>query len=284
MNKKKLTSFFINQRENRFKGLFRILLQIVSFSLLFLFIVVSTFKLSGILEIENSVLGWMMSECFFLLVALGITFLLGKYVDKRRWNKFGFKFNKQAVIDYFFGVIITGVVVCLSIFIMVKFSTLNIEKVRGLNWQLLYVLVSCICIGIYMELLRSYQVLNLSESLAWKDYFTPKGAAIMAVIISAFLFSAGELIGTESAVNLFLYFMRALMLAGGYVFTRNLALSIGLHTGYNIFRDNIFSYQGEGAFLLGKNIVFDKKRTPWYNFGVANQKTKEVITNELYPK
>ena len=184
MNKKKLTSFFINQRENRLKGLFRILLQIVSFSLLFLFIVFIIFKLNGVLEIKNSVGGHMVIGCFFLLIVLGITFLLGKYVDKRKWKEFGFKFNKQAVIDYFFGVIITGVVVCLSIFIMVKFSTLHIEKVRSLNLQLLYGLASSICIGIYMELLRSYQVLNLSESLVWKDYFTTKGA----VIISSFLF------------------------------------------------------------------------------------------------
>ena len=60
----------------------------------------------------------------------------------------------------------------------------------------------------------------------------------------------GNLIGTESAVNLFLHFMRAILLAGGYVLTRNLALSIGLHTGYNIFRNHIFSYQGEGAYII----------------------------------
>jgi uncharacterized protein len=81
---------------------------------------------------------------------------------------------------------------------------------------------------------RGYMLQNLAEGLSLKR-IGPQLATLIAVLISSVVFGLGhvENAGATSLNTINTMLIAALVLAGGYVLTGQLALPIGFHVAWN---------------------------------------------------
>ncbi|MGM0501300.1 MAG: CPBP family intramembrane glutamic endopeptidase [Bacillota bacterium] len=243
-----MKNIFINKSENRLKGIFRILIASIFFILIFSILFLIIIKMKEIINIQIPRITF---DFLVFLVVLSVVFSLGKYIDKRSFLQFGFKCNKNTLIDFLFGFFIVGFIFCLLVTIQLEVGYIYVKSLSGFNLKFLFELISFIFVGVYEELIfRGYYLLNLSESIYIKNYIPPKYATILAIIISALLFSLSHLLGGGGLFDLFTKFILGVILALSYVLAENIFFSISIHISFNFFGEYVFSYGGEKYYFL----------------------------------
>jgi len=189
--------------------------------------------------------------------------LSGKYLDKRKFCEFGFQMNSNWWTDFFFGVGLGGVLILLIFLIELLAGWISItgffitenpsHSFIAVIWLPLFLFIT---VGFYEELLsRGYQLTNLAEGLAFRT-FPPKHALVLATTLSSVIFAFLHLANPNSNLfSTFNIFLAGLLLAFGYIYTGQLAISIGLHISWNFIQGNVFGFPVSGAHLITASVL-----------------------------
>ncbi len=268
-------SFFWNQREERLRAGWRVLLYLVLWVMIQIFagfIIGSplTLLLTQFLPALEPIVDGLLFYLFNLLLVVGLTWLMATQVDRRRVQALGLQLDRRWWADLGFGLL-------LGAFLM--------SCVFGVEWLLGWVLVTTffyvdlpetpfsvaiwqpvalfIVVGINEELLsRGYQLRNLAEGLA-THRFGHTAAVMLAWLFSSTLFGLLHIFNPNSTwVS-----TTVLMLAGGclglgYVLTGRLGIPIGLHITWNFFQGNVYGFPVSGNVLSSATIVRIEQQGP----------------------
>lgn len=191
-----------------------------------------------------------------LVVMVGSVYVAGRFLDRRRFRDFGFHLDRQWWVDLGFGLAL-GAVLMTGIFLfelLVGWITVRdvifIARTGSPFWPwFLWGLVSFVAVGIYEELLfRGYLITNLAEGLTWFRSVGTVSAVALAVLLTSLFFGvahAGNPNATLASVAGIV--VAALMLAGGYVLTSELAIPIGIHITWNFFQGPVYGFPVSGT-------------------------------------
>jgi membrane protease YdiL (CAAX protease family) len=271
---------FISSEEKRLKAGWRILLFLLIF-----------FSFSSLIFVVRPLLGDITKREFLenysliivTILAFGATlstFLSRKLWDKRSFVSLGLKWNKRALKDLFFGFLLSGLMAATFFFLLVSLGLLDfnvfnfkesslsesfnfIQFMSVLTFgSLVLMLVEHILVGYWEELVfRGYIFQNMIEGLG----------LITSIIISCIIYGIIHYLNPNatilsSAIIVGFGFLRIY----GYLSTKMLWLSIGMHVGWNFFQGPIFGFAASGhkkATLLQHTLNSDKQYLTGGEFG-----------------
>ncbi len=178
------------------------------------------------------------------------TWLARRFLDRRSWVSLGFRIDRHTLPDLFVGFLIPGLLMGTVLLTMWALGWLRFE---GWGWQggawaetllgLLSGLALFCAVGYEEEMLsRGYQLQNLVEGAGLR-----RGLFLSATLFSILhLFNPGA--GWAAVLGIF---AAGYFLAFGWVRTRQLWLSIGLHVGWNFFEGTVFGFRVSGLSVFG---------------------------------
>lgn len=274
-------NLFVNDREGRPRAFWRLLFQ---FSLSFVGQAILTtlalvaFALGGgmaiggaedFAAIADSPLFVAAGGAISLVVMVLSVWLAGRLLDKRPFRDFGLRLDRAWWLDLGFGLLL-GAVLMTAVF-LVEFSagwvtiTGTFASVSGGSFLAAIAVpaVFFLCVGFYEELVsRGYQLTNLAEGLNFPAV-GPRGAVLLAWVISSSIFGLLHLLNPNSSIVSTLNISFAGILLGtGYVLTGKLAIPVGLHVTWNFFQGNVFGFPVSGIETIGATFVETKQGGP----------------------
>jgi membrane protease YdiL (CAAX protease family) len=252
-----LRQVFWNAQEHRLRAFWRLLVQIillVIFSLLSILVAIGLFQSGNISLGPDYAAMTLYSAMMRLLVIVGSIWLAARFLDRRPLADFGLRLNRDWWLGLGFGLslgalLMTGIfVVELAlgwVSITSTFQAANPEQPFAL--AILVPIVLFMCVGIYEELLtRGYWLHNLAEGLN-VTALGPRGAIVLAWLISSALFGALHANNPNaSVISTINITLAGVFLGLGYVLTDSLAIPIGLHITWNFFQSNVFGFPVSG--------------------------------------
>jgi uncharacterized protein len=234
-----LGRIFLSPDEPRLRAGWRLLIQTL-LMLVFGTIFGAIALLLGILDL-NSVWGQILN---FLIVTSSV-YVARRWLDKRSFESLGLKLDRRTLLDILAGIGITFIQMGFIYALMLALGWLTFE---GFAWQfdpirvvitsVLSFLVVFILVGWNEELLsRGYHLQTIASGLN----------LLWGVIISSAIFGLLHL-GNPNAtwVSAAGIFFAGVYLAYGYIRTKQLWLSIGLHIGWNFFEGVVFGFPVSG--------------------------------------
>ena len=237
-----LATIFISPSEPRLRAGWRLLIQ--TFLLVILGIAAGLLTLLlPIKSTPNSIL-WL-NELAELFAFAGSIYLARRFLDKRSFTSLGFKVDKNVLFDILAGIIITFIMMGL---IFVAMQALGWLKFESFAWntdpmtmvitQVILFFFVFILVGFNEELLsRGYHLQTITSglNLFWE------------LIISSIIFGGLHLANPNATwVSAAGIFFAGLFLAYGFIRTKQLWLSIGLHIGWNFFEGVVFGFPVSG--------------------------------------
>lgn len=237
-----LERIFLSPDERRLRAGWRLLAQtllMIVLSVLAGFVIL-LFLPPG--EASNSLL---IGQVVQLFVFTGSIFLARRFLDRRSIVSLGLKVDRRTLVDVLAGILITFIMMGAIYLAMVAlgWSTFEAfawqsESAAGVLMNTAAVLVVFILVGWNEELLsRGYHLQTLASglNLTW------------GVIISSAVFGILHIFNPNATwVSVVGIFFAGLFLAFGYVRTKQLWLSIGLHIGWNFFEGTVFGFPVSG--------------------------------------
>ena len=235
-----IATVFLSADEPRLRAGWRLFLQTL---LLFVFGVVVSFAGSLFGGIGSAASIW--AQVLNLIAVTGSIYIARRWLDKRSFESLGFKLNQQPLMDILAGIGITFVQMGFIYIVMLGLGWLTFT---GFAWQfdsakvvitnVLTFFIVFIFVGWNEELLsRGYHLQTIASgfNLFW------------GVIISSAVFGLLHL-GNPNAtwVSAAGIFFAGIYLAFGYIRTKQLWLSIGLHIGWNFFEGVGFGFPVSG--------------------------------------
>jgi membrane protease YdiL (CAAX protease family) len=177
------------------------------------------------------------------------TFLARRFLDRRTFRSLGFNLDQHTLPDLIVGILIPLPMLGLVLALEVAMGWVHWQ---AWAWQVSPPLVVSaglagglglfVLVGLSEETLsRGYHLQNLAESMGLP------GAWILSSVIFASLHAFNPGFGLQAAVGLVL---AGLFLATGWIRTRRLWLSIGLHIGWNFFEGTFFGFEVSGLHLF----------------------------------
>ncbi len=237
-----LSTIFISPSEPRLRAGWRLLIQTILLIILSGVAGLVFFFISPSLLFSSSLLIGELAELFAFA---GSIYLARRFLDKRSFISLGFKIDKHIVFDILAGIVITFIMMG-SIFIAMqalgwlKFESFswNTDPVAIVVSQVSLFFITFILVGFNEELLfRGYHLQTITSGLN----------LFWGLFISSIIFG-GLHLGNPNAtwVSAAGIFFAGLFLAYGYVCTKQLWLSIGLHIGWNFFEGVVFGFPVSG--------------------------------------
>jgi membrane protease YdiL (CAAX protease family) len=247
-NRTWLQSIFISPDENRLRAGWRLLAQgllmLVSVAVLG---ALGRFLLSSLSDISFA--GFLLSSTLIISLAITLSiFIARRYLDRRSFTTLGLQGNKQAILDFFFGFALTGLMLGLIYLVEWGFGWLEAESFA---WQMesfgnlissILIMLLIFALGSWQEelLSRGYWLQNLSEGLNRS----------LGVLLSSAIFALAHVLNPNLSWLAFLgLFLSGLFLAYGYLRTEQLWLPIGLHLGWNFFEGTVFGFPVSGQYF-----------------------------------
>jgi len=267
---------FFNERERRLRAFWRLLLQYVIFSNGAV-ILAGVFGLASLMTLEGVGLGGdpggaLAASPVFrttsyvvasLVTAIASVWVAGRFFDRRPFSGFGLRLDRVWWLEFCFGLAL-GALLMTAIFLVelaagwitVTGTFETIGNGKPFSLAILLPLVVFVCVGFYEELLsRGYQLQNMAEGLNFPS-LGPRGAILLAWILSSALFGLLHLANPNaSLVSTLSITFAGLLLGTGYVLTGRLAIPIGLHITWNFFQGNVFGFPVSGLEPLGAMFV-----------------------------
>ena len=275
-----ISGLFWNRTEKRLRAGWRVLLHLmlwVAIQLASTVVIGSplTTVLSTIAPALAPMAGGLLFYLLNLLLVIGVTWLVARRIDYRRFSTLGLQLDRRWWHDLCFGL---GLGALLMSLIFVTEWLLGWVVITGFGqtdlaltpfylaiWQPIALFV---VVGINEELLaRGYQLRNLSEGLYrvtlgnrpifGRNYcLNYRAAIVLAWLGSSALFGLLHIFNPNSTWRS----TTVLMLAGiwlglGYVLTGRLGISIGLHITWNFFQGNVYGFPVSGNMLSATTVI-----------------------------
>lgn len=219
------------------------------------------------------------------VLALGASIavpLARKILDKRSFVSLGLKVNKKSFQDILFGFFLSGLMAAVFFTLMivlgfVEFNGFNFNNSKAVTepsfnfvqfmsvisiGSMLLLLLEHILVGYWEELVfRGYLLQNLSDGLG----------LITAIVISCIIYGLIHATNPNasllsSSIIVLFGFLRIF----GYLATKMLWLSIGMHIGWNFFQGPIFGFAASGhkkATLINHTITSNQEYLTGGEFG-----------------
>src|SRR6266498_1475355 len=239
-NRSFLTRVFLSPDEPRLRAGWRLLIQTILLFVIGIFVsLVASFlgPLVGGTLIFGQVLNF--------VAITGSVYIARRWLDKRSFESLGLKLSGQTLIDVLAGIGITFIQMGFIFVVMLALGWLTFQ---GFAWEfdpisvvitsVLGTFVAFIIVGWNEELLsRGYHLQTIASGLN----------LFWGVVISSAVFGLLHL-GNPNAtwVSAAGIFFAGLYLAYGYIRTKQLWLSIGLHIGWNFFEGVVCGFPVSG--------------------------------------
>jgi len=235
-----LSVIFISSDKSRLRAGWRLLIQ----TILYLVLSVVAFIISSSLGLGGSTTSILDQIISLFAVTLSV-YIARRWLDKRSFESLGFKLSSQTWLDILAGIGITFVQMGFIYVVMLGLGWLtftgfawNFDPIGMVISNVLIFFIVFIFVGWNEELLsRGYHLQTIASgiNLFW------------GVIISSAVFGLLHL-GNPNAtwVSAAGIFFAGIYLAYGYVRTKQLWLSIGLHIGWNFFEGVVFGFPVSG--------------------------------------
>ncbi len=256
-----MKNIFINLYEKRLRAGWRVLITT-------LLIAGLTFGayLSGVFDHGPLPLARM--EFSFMLMALAVIGLAGRFLDKRRFADFGLQPGRRTWwLELGFGVVLglleaAVLILILSLLGWVKISALfeTIQNTLPLGLALVVDLLTFASVGIMEELIRAYQMRNLAEGLAGASHQRWR-LALWAGAVGASLFSALMHMNQQGPVFWAYVFLNSLIYCLMYLWTGRIAIAIGAHLAWDFFITTVTALGG-AASGLNAAVLYDAPLLP----------------------
>jgi membrane protease YdiL (CAAX protease family) len=198
-----------------------------------------------------------------VLAALLSMWLAARFLDRRPFREFGFRFGAGWWLDLLFGMALGALLMSGIFAVELLFGWVTVtgtfetaDPGTPFALAILAPLTAFLCVGVYEEMVyRGYQLRNIAEGLNYPA-LGPRGAILAALLLSSTLFgllhAANPNSTITSAANLIL---AGIMLGTGYVLTGDLAIPIGLHITWNLFQGNVFGFPVSGIESMGATFI-----------------------------
>lgn len=234
-----LTRIFLSPDEPRLRAGWRLLIQTI---LLFVIGIVVSIATSFLGSLNGSLI-W--AQLVNFIVITGSVYVARRWLDKRSFESLGLKLDKHTLLDILAGIGITFAQMGFIYILMLGLGWLTFE---GFAWDVdpvnvvisgvVTFFIAFIFVGWNEELLsRGYHLQTIASGLN----------LFWGVVISSAVFGLLHL-GNPNAtwVSAAGIFFAGVFLAYGYIRTRQLWLSIGLHIGWNFFEGVVFGFPVSG--------------------------------------
>ncbi|MGD9486429.1 MAG: lysostaphin resistance A-like protein [Calditrichaceae bacterium] len=253
-----MKKYFYNSDEGRLRAGWRILIFIMMFWL-FSAMILAIKPLLG--EISKKEFLENYSIVILSILAIGASIavpLARRLLDKRSFVSLGLKIDKSATQDIVFGFFLSGLMAGLVFSLMIilgliEYNGIKVGNSHELNDQSSYFVrfMSVISIGSLSILLLETILVGYWEELVFRGYLFQNMIAGMgmklAIAISCLIYglihSTNPNAGLLSSSIIVLF---GLLRIYGYLATKMLWLSIGMHIGWNFFQGPIFGYAASG--------------------------------------
>lgn len=239
-NRSLLATIFLSPQEPRLRAGWRLLIQTV----LYLVLAIIFTIIASVLGLGFGSLG-IISEILDFLAVLASVYIARRWLDRRSLESLGLKFSGQSLVDIFAGIGISflqmGFIYGVMFFIgwitfkgfAWNFDPINVVIAGVLNFFIIFIIV-----GFKEEILsRGYHLQTIASgiNLFW------------GVVISSAIFGLLHLANPNATwISAAGIFFAGLYLAYGYIRTKQLWLSIGLHIGWNFFEGVVFGFPVSG--------------------------------------
>jgi hypothetical protein len=238
------TRIFLSPDEPRLRAGWRLSIQTVLLTILIICFAIPIYYLPRLGEANSDVFTLASSVAEFFAIT-GSIFLVRRFLDRRSFSSLGFELDRWALIDLAVGIAITfllmgGIYLAMNLSGWIRFE--------GFAWETdppgtvlgsgLVILLAFVLVGWNEELLsRGYHLQTIASgtNIYW-------GVALSSLVF-ALLHITNPSADWVSTLGIFL---AGLFLASGYLGTRQLWLSIGLHIGWNFFEGPAFGFPVSG--------------------------------------
>ncbi|MBK8984261.1 MAG: CPBP family intramembrane metalloprotease [Ignavibacteria bacterium] len=277
-----MKNIFINSSERRLRAGWRILIFLFTF-LAFSLIIFLFKPLLGDITKKEYVQDYSLIIVSVLALGASITVPLArKILDKRSFVSLGLKVSKKSFQDIIFGFFLSGFMAALFFIAMIglgllEFNSFNFDNSNTLaessfNFvqfmsvvsigSILLFFLEYIFVGYWEELVfRGYLLQNMSDGLGIKT------AVVISCIIYGIIHSANPNASLLSSSIIVLFgYLRIF----GYLATKMLWLSIGMHIGWNFFQGPIFGFAASGhkkATVINQTIISNQEYLTGGEFG-----------------
>jgi uncharacterized protein len=241
-----LANIFLSPSESRLRAGWRLMLQTIMFLIFGIMIGLPVAIATNAVPGNTSGTAFLAFNIMVELVAVTASvFLARRFLDKRSFVSLGFKADGFVIYDILAGVVVTLVMMG-SIYAemwslgWLKFEAFawNADPIPVVFTKVASFLLIFILVGWNEELLsRGYHLQTIASGLN----------LFWGVIISSVIFG-GLHLGNPNAtwVSAAGIFFAGLFLAYGYIRTKQLWLSIGMHIGWNFFEGVVFGFPVSG--------------------------------------
>lgn len=234
-----LARIFLSPDQPRLRAGWRLLIQTI---LLVLFGAGVSIASSFLVPLNGSLL-W--SQILNFIIITGSVYIARRWLDKRSFESLGLKLDKNTLPDVLAGIGITFVQMGFIYILMLGLGWLTFE---GFAWQFDPIGV---VIRSVITFFIAFMIVGWNEELLSRGYHLQTIASglnlFWGVIISSAVFGLLHL-GNPNAtwVSAAGIFFAGVYLAYGYIRTKQLWLSMGLHLGWNFFEGVVFGFPVSG--------------------------------------
>ncbi len=247
-----IAAIFVNKSEKRLRAGWRILIHLIA---LIAFGLAGGFLAS---QVPDGPVSEVVDSLVYLSMVLLATWLVARFIDRRRFAAYGFHFSAGWWIDFVFGLALGVALMSGIVGVMLTMGWATLSEVSATNLGVLLVtafaiqVLAMIVVGINEEVVfRGYHLRNMSEGFS---RLGAPAAIVIARLISSAIFGVGHL-GNEMSggahttplalLNLILAGL--VMLAVPYLLTGELAIPIGIHITWNLFQGAVFGLPVSGV-------------------------------------
>lgn len=244
---------FLDPAEPRLRAGWRLLLQTILLLVALTVVSMAAFLLAGVLHLDAYALS-PLSLMDLLPTALAMTisvWVARRLLDRRSFPSLGFGAGRRALTDLLIGFLIPAAM--MAVIFLLELA-LGWTRLDGWAWQAQPIgavalgvvtgLAGFIVVGYQEELLsRGYHLQNISEGMGLRW-----GVALSSGIFALMHLGNPNVTWYTALPGLL---AAGLFLAYGWLRTRQLWLSIGLHVGWNFFEGTVFGFPVSGIGLAG---------------------------------
>lgn len=275
-----MNSLFFNSKEKRLKAGWRILVFLIIF-----------FSLSSLIFVVKPIMGDITKREFlenYSLIIVAIlafsatvsTLLSRKFLDKKTFISLGLRFDKQALKDLFFGFLLSLIMAVTFFFLLLS---LGLIEYNGFDFQKFTLnsssdfiqIMSVVTLGSLGLMLLEHIFVGYWEELVFRGYLFQNMAEglglVISIVISCIIYGLIHYTNPNATLLSSVIIMAfGFLRIYGYLCTKMLWLSMGMHIGWNFFQGPVFGFAASGhkkTTLLMHTFISEKEYLTGGEFG-----------------